>query len=542
MITEVRLIDQSATPSQHPTAIPLTPTTSSRTPTMQPPTHTPKPPQPTASPLGSFSATHLLTFTPPESRTDPSAPPPAGRFPSASTSTVARTELPPPKSPTTTPTPTRTRFLATYTLTATATPTRRRATVTPTLSPTPIRALQTSRLLYQSGEELLSWDPLTNRINSIADRVAVYAVSANGRKIALLQSLKITGNGMERFNLSLLDVATNQVSLLSEATPRLANLSLSPDGRWMAYYSPHQGGKIIIRSTEVGAQPIEAGDCQPVNQPTCSPNPAWSADGDYLVWSDGRGIWLRWRTLQETRLVLGSRIEVNDPKGKKSQVQVQFDHLEWSPLGRYILVTVRSLPAALRWQALLDTRQGQFVSLPASAASSGKIVDAAWMPDGCLFLVYGGEASQNRPTSAERWSVSATIQGMAAPRQVYRLAAEDLPNLSSAVISTTPTSPQLAFSPRWATSLGSSWMSFGITITGTNLAPVLYSIDLSNGDLNRLRSLPYDTQDILWSPDYRGALILGWHNETLYAPSDSRPLIDLLPLLDSNPCCYTWIR
>lgn len=538
-ITEARLTSSSTPYALLHTATSITHTATLHTPTVPTPTDTPPPPQRTTSPTGSSSATPHLAFTHPVSNTDTS---PAGWFLSTPSSTVARTKLTPSKSPTATPTPIRTRPLATYTLTPTATPTRRRATATPTLSPTPTRASQTSRLLIQSGEELLSWDPLTNRITPLVDRVATYTVSPNGRKIALLQSLKITGNGMERFNLTLLDVATRQVSLLHEATPRLANLSLSSDGRWLAYYSPHQGGKIMIRSTEVNAQPIEAGDCQPISQLTCSPNVTWSADGAYLIWSDVRGVWLYWRTMQETNLVFGPRVEVNDPKGNKSQVQVQYDRLEWSPLGRYVLADVRTLPAGLRWQALLDTRQGKMVPLPGSAASSGKAVSAAWMPDGCLFLVYGGEALQNRPPSAERWSVSATIQGMTAPRQVYRLPVEDLPDLSSAVKSTASTSSELVVLPRWATSLGSSWMSFGITITGTNLAPVLYSIDLSNGDLNRLRSLPYDTQDVFWSPDYRGALVLGWHNETLYAPSDSRPLVDLLPLLDAGACCYTWLR
>ena len=56
----------------------------------------------------------------------------------------------------------------------------------------------------------------------------------------------VAANGNELFDLDLLDISSKQTRHLLEATPSIVNLSLSPDGGWLAFQQITGGNPAIF--------------------------------------------------------------------------------------------------------------------------------------------------------------------------------------------------------------------------------------------------------------------------------------------------------
>src|SRR5690606_5459963 len=111
------------------------------------------------------------------------------------------------------------------------------------------------------------------------------------------------------------------------------------------------------------ASTVEAGLCLPETAQDCA-SLIWSADSRELLWNDSRGIWVTQPPRGLARQVLENQISVTDPRGGKTDVQVSFNQLSWSPGGRFALAQVALIGSDVHWQAVLDTRMGRLIQVP----------------------------------------------------------------------------------------------------------------------------------------------------------------------------------
>ena len=184
---------------------------------------------------------------------------------------------------------------------------------TPSLTPRPLRI---SMLLYLDGERLARWNYLIDQTTLIADNVAAYSPSANGRFAALLKRASASSSKATPYSLWRMDLTNSDLVELLPSTPWLDHLSISPNGQWVAYGgSAGQKTIQVLPATQPGA-PIPAGDCEAENQEICR-GFSWSPNSQEGFWVDERGIWLFNLYRRQPALISPAQIEVSDPKGKK---------------------------------------------------------------------------------------------------------------------------------------------------------------------------------------------------------------------------------
>ncbi|HEX7974947.1 MAG TPA: hypothetical protein VF498_11095, partial [Anaerolineales bacterium] len=461
----------------------------------------------------------------------------------------------PSESPTLTPAatlnPTFTQTLApeiTPTLTA---PTARPAElVTSTRTATSTQLpLQASSLLYLSASQLKRWTPATQEVSDVSADVAAFSVSASGRKIALLQKKGITANGVEQFALALLDLDAGKTISLLEKTARLYKITISPDGQWVAYALREDGGPILAVRTDGSAGPAEIGGCILEETWECRGPFTWLLDSRSVLWSDSRGIWIGRPGQGDPFQVTKDRVEITDPRGQKSEIRASFETPKASPDGRYLLTWIHSLPSGVRWLGLVDTWSGLVVEAPelaspematpapaGSTASGGdaSAASAIWMRTGGLLAAHPGSPAQGQAPFIETWAVLPAHPGLLVQQRVFALPAGSLPGLAEI------SDPGLSYTPAWLAQINDHLYSLGITQPGPEALPTLFTFDSRFGSWKKISILPYDTESVAWSPDASGALVLGWHDQILFAPADGSSLIDLRPRL-GEACCFAWL-
>ena len=69
---------------------------------------------------------------------------------------------------------------------------------------------------------------------------------------------------------------------------------------------------------------------------------------------------------------------------------------------------------------------------------------------------------------------------------------------------------------------------------------ILLHVHLGNQLMDVLTEIPVDTEFIIWSPDGSGGLVIGRHNQILFAPVQGG-VIDLSPVLGSDAHDFLWL-
>jgi hypothetical protein len=70
---------------------------------------------------------------------------------------------------------------------------------------------------------------------------------------------------------------------------------------------------------------------------------------------------------------------------------------------------------------------------------------------------------------------------------------------------------------------------------------VLFDLNLLNGSLTKLLTLPAETTQILWSPDGINALILGGRNQIFLFSLKTGELSDLQPTIGTGARQFVWM-
>lgn len=427
---------------------------------------------------------------------------------------------------------------------------------TPPASPTPIPPISTatrsrlpivaSDLLYLSQNRLMRWDRLNGSTLSLADNVTLFTTSANGLTAVLLRPRKVAANGVERFDLDLLDLQTLQITQLLTEMPNPLDLALSPDGAGLAYILPTEDNAIyVLKTGKTDIPPALIGNCEAgLNRHPCS-GLDWSPDSKHLLWGDSHGIWLAAPEGGPARVIYPDRIQITDPQGKTSQIEVQFTDPAWSPTGRFVLLTVNPVASTVSWQSVLDTTTGRLAQASDSFRYAPTEASAMWLPDGTLMVAHASNPQHQTQPFVHIWGVMPTSPDLLESRRQYNLYSDAFPfsNTARKVIPT--------HSLDWPGMIEAHRLGLAVRLFGVDIPPILFRLDLPTGALYKLGDLPADVTQVHWAPDSAGALVTGSHGQTFYLAfsirsPDGGPLsggepLDLRPTLGSDAHSFIWL-
>jgi hypothetical protein len=407
------------------------------------------------------------------------------------------------------------------------------ATLTATASSTPLLQM-TSDLLFISQGKLMRWDHITDYTGVLAEDVEEFSVSASGKEIALLRRPYVAANGVELFNLDLLDFDTKKIVTLIEQTPRLFQATLSPDGHQAAYMLQEGGGPVYALHIETPTQRTRLGECKQEKPDQCR-QLAWSPDNRYVLWNDASGIWMAFLEKAAASLAHPNQVEVIDPKGSMTTTDVAFSSLVWSPIGRFVLVKIIPSPTGVRWYGILDTRTQKMIEVPNSHEFASPVVSLNWAQNGDLLLAHSSDPASQRPAFVNLWRPTPTHNELLVLYKSFDLSSDDFPPLSAANVQ------QGVAYLSWLAQRDEITFHLVTTAPDTTLSPMLFMLDMQDGSLQMIQQIPADSTQVLWSPDGDGALILGQHSLMLFASIDGGELRDLSRLLGADAHDFFWL-
>jgi dipeptidyl aminopeptidase/acylaminoacyl peptidase len=393
----------------------------------------------------------------------------------------------------------------------------------------------TSQLLFITEGRLARWNPVSNVMSLLSTQVVEYTASANGETIAVLRSREVEGSDLQGFNLMMIDVTRDEKTTLVEQSERLYNLSVSRDGRWIAYTTQADGGSIYVMRTQVNSQVEKLGVCENELELACKGIITWSPDSAHIAWSDANGIWLSDLEADSARIVMPNQVEVKDPKGETSEVRVSFSQLQWSPVGRYLMARVSPSASQVEWQAIIDTQLEKLAELPGTYRLDQEAASVGWLQDGNLFIAYPSDLAEGQPLMLERWQVLPTREDLLGLVNTYRLTPQDFPDLLPFNEKNVDTSI------RWPFALNDRIIAFEAIRHSPAISPTLFTFDLKYGILSKINVTPTDTVQVLWAPDLVGAFVLDEQGEAFFAPANNDTLVNLSPLIGDDAHAFVWL-
>ncbi len=376
--------------------------------------------------------------------------------------------------------------------TTTATPTKIPPSPTSTSLPE-----YTSDLLFISGGDLVRWDQLTKTILPLAKNVFDYSSSTDGLRIAMLRPSQITINGVRLFNLDLLDMHTKQINSVVREIGSLSQLSISPDGRWVAYQL--ESDPTTIWGVEINhpVAPIELGKCIQADNGSCTLN-SWAPDGLSLLWQDSLGLWLTKPLKPQPALAASHRMEVLDPKGQKAQINVEYSDFTWSPQGRFGIAQIET-QAGICWNAVLDARQETWIEIPETFDTTCPTTSAiGWLDDGRIAAIQPQNTESRSGIRIVLYKLVPTGKEPLVIDQNFIISTQQMPSIAAGASS--------KLRARWLAQTMGDFLNFGVTTTLGNEV-TLFRVDLKKEELENFSSFDITPGKLLWSPDSQGVLI-----------------------------------
>lgn len=364
----------------------------------------------------------------------------------------------------------------------------------------------TSDLLFISDDDLVRWDQLTKTILPLAKNVFDYSSSKDGLRIAMLRPSQITKNGVRLFNLDILDMRTKQINSVVREIGFLSQLSISPDGRWIAYQL--ESDPTTIWGVEINhpVAQLELGKCLRADSGSCALS-SWAPDGLSLLWQDSLGLWLTKPLKPQSALAASHDMEVLDPKGQKAQINVEYSDFTWSPQGRFGIAQIET-QAGICWNAVLDTRQGTWIEIPETFDTACPTTSAiGWLDDGRIVAI--------QPQNAESRSGIRIVLYKLVPTGKEPLVIDQNFNISTQQMPSVAASANSKLRARWPDQTMGDFLNFGVTTTLGNDV-TLFRVDLKKEELENFSTVHISPGELLWSPDSQGVLIQTEQNNPVF--------------------------
>lgn len=396
------------------------------------------------------------------------------------------------------------------------------------------QSVPVSDLVFLDDDNLYRWDRRRNRAVLLAENIADFAVSAKNHTALVLLPLPMTANGMQRFNLELVQLETGEKQTLLAETPKPQKLAISANGAAGAYYLQGERTLVYLFESLPAGEPKLVGACEEAAAESCL-SLALTPDGRSLAWSDGRGIWIYDPSNRKTRLVHDPVVEITDPEGQVGLYSAAFFNLRWSADGRFLLV--RSVPAnsPVGWESVIDVRTGAMAHIPDSFTQGADEAHAEWYAPAQVLVTNAGDPVRREPPFIHLWNVIATNPRILVSDRRYDLYSDDFP-FSSESSKAIP-----AHGVSWVAPGPPGKLLLAITLPDTAAEPVLFLLDLLLGKLTKIRDLPPSVVDVAWSPDGSGGMVSIRGGLLYFLHLSTGNLIDLRTVLDLEPRRIHWL-
>jgi hypothetical protein len=420
---------------------------------------------------------------------------------------------------------------ATRTITATSTATAEKQNPEPTITATIIseeqlslsstpagEEIKTSDLLYISDGDLYRWDHVTDYSSLLLENIEEYKVSTSGKTLVAQKSRNITANGMELFDLVVLDLDTKKAVTLLQSIPSLEAFSPSPDGNSVAYITGEPEFGLFLVQLDEQNNHIFIENCLSASDLDCD-SIHWSPDSLTFAWKDENGIRIYTDYIGKSYISHENLVEIIDPKGNRTEILVDLVPKSWSPENRYLLVEVIPSDDGVHWHGILDTKRRFLQPIPESFQYSGIDSCAVWTNEGYLLVGHSGNGENESPAYIELWEIVPTN-----PEMLQALGRMDIQNEHML-----PTGIQenATLFPNWMHSLGPSQVLFGLSELNGSTSTQITLADLDDGTLEELIIVPYHVKSINWSPDGEGALVKTNDSGYLFVPFDGSMIREL---------------
>ena len=430
----------------------------------------------------------------------------------------------------------------------------KRASIGPTRTPMIFPSIEEAvvkpgyDLLFLSSGELRLWSRLNGSVTPLLQfqgvtapeiyqgKVIEFALDRQNQRIVLLRSRGIAANGVELFNLEMLDIATGVGQVLLEETPAVHGIAVSPDGEWVTYSARIQDNETIyILSTRPDSEPDLIGSCLAESKVDwCTLN--WMEAGSQGLWNDGEGVWLLSPPDFAPEKIRENFVQLVDSDGEEIMLEVRFSDLSLSPKGRYLLATVQPMRSEIRWQAILDIFRGRVSEVPGTYRYTESAASAAWMPGGELAV------AQIRPGELGAWKkitiygVFPTNEDLLINELEFDFKVVDPLNLANELMEASDYTPEIVL-PENERKL---WIMMMNAKQG--FATGLYEIDLKYRSITKAYPLPAEVLDYHWTPEAAEAILaIKSGGSYFYFNKSSQTIYNLEAIFGEESCCFQWI-
>jgi hypothetical protein len=229
------------------------------------------------------------------------------------------------------------------------------------------------------------------------------------------------------------------------------------------------------------------------------------------------------------------KVEVKDPGGEKTEIEVDFHSLSWSPVGRFLLTKITPSASDVKWLAVLDTLTGRLVAVPDTYEHITPNANVLWMLDGKLLLIYTYDLNGESYLYIKLWQIIPTSNDLLVPQDI----SEQVPGDFGIPLPTS--SAGMSLCPAWLAQLEEDRIVLEIAPTQGQAETLLFSLDLKELTLHKLLDISFDIDKMLWAPDGGGALILGGQSQIIFAPIDGSSYVDLRPILGDDAHGFQWL-
>ncbi len=387
--------------------------------------------------------------------------------------------------------------------------------------------------VFQEPESLGT--PVSTLSGTQKSRVADIKLDGKYQRIVILRSRGISANGVEIFDLELMDLTSGTAQVLLEETPAVYNLGISPDGEWVTYtFQPQGGGPIFSINTQDASEPIIIDVCEAETESNCE-GITWLEDQNSIMWIDRDGVWLSAPPNFEPVRIVENRVPIIDLEGNERTIEVNYSHLRWSPKGRYLLTDIHPLRSEIHWEGVIDTLRGGVIEVPGSYEYDQPSAAAEWLPDGDLLVLQTQMYGPVQKLQVTIYNVVPTSETLLVQEQAYAL------DFSEVLSEEVGNKEDVEFVPQYIFPESDRTVWTILVFPQDGIHSRLFQLDLKYRLVTKVYETPIGEIGYHWSP-YSPEAILAVQPEGLYYFSETLPRVyDINPVLGVDSCCFQWM-